>query len=376
MNRPILTCAFVLIGTVAFAQQQPDDPQQPAQQPAQQQPAQADPYQGQSSPPADDIITTAPQDQPQPKAKPRAGKPFAQPITQPAAQSPDAAAQPPAVDGQAPSDETPVQAGDSTVLPKSGSSAQFAVHPGPVDPSVNYPDPDVNGTDDGIVGIAKQEPQDAAVPQPMLRSRDESSDPDGDIVHPHPLAPGELPDGTTIRVHLLTRLSTVDSQPGEVFRTRVATDVLQDGQVLIPAGAEIDGRVVQVASGTMSSHGTMLLRPDTVILLDGTRFHLDAQVSGAPGTRARISGEGYINPGSRLTKDSVEYGGGVGAGVVTGALIAGPVGAVTGGIIGAGAITVHVLTSHSDATLEPGTVLLFTLDNRLDLRASANAAGN
>jgi hypothetical protein len=35
-----------------------------------------------------------------------------------------------------------------------------------------------------------------------------------------------------------------------------------------------------------------------------------------------------------------------------------------------------VLMSHSDATLEPGTVLLFTLDNRLDLRASANTAGN
>src|SRR6185437_12587511 len=372
MNRPILTCAFVLIGTVAFAQQQPDDPRQPAQQPAQ-----ADPYQGQSNPPADDIIKTAPQDQPQPKAKPRAGKPFAQPIPQPAAPSPDAAAQPPAVDGQAPSDETPVQAGDSGVLPQSGSSAQSAVHPGPVNPSVNYPDPDVNGTDDGIVGIAKQEPQDAtAAPQPMLRSRDDSSDPDGDIVNPHPLAPGELPDGTTIRVHLLSRLSTVDSQPGEVFRTRVATDVLQDGQVLIPAGAEIDGKVMQVASGTMRSHGTMLLRPDTVILLDGTRFHLDAQVSGAPGTRARISGEGYISPGSRLTKDSVQYGGGVGAGVVVGAMVAGPVGAVTGGLIGAGAITVHVLTNHSDATLEPGAVLLFTLNNRLDLRASAVTSGN
>jgi hypothetical protein len=103
---------------------------------------------------------------------------------------------------------------------------------------------------------------------------------------------------------------------------------------------------------------------------------LDAQVSGAPGTRARISGEGYINPGSRLTKDSVEYGGGVSAGVVAGALIAGPVGAVTGGIIGAGAITVHVLANHSDATLQPGTVLLFTLNNRLDLRASTDSTGN
>src|SRR6185437_4226833 len=215
MHRSILTCAFVLFGTVAFAQQQPAD------QSPQQQPAQADPYQGRSTPPADDIITTAP-DQPQPKAKPKAGKP----IAQPAAPSPNTATQPAA-------DQMP---GQNPAQGQGSASAQFAAHPSSVDPSVNYPDPAVTGTDDGIVGIAKQEPQDAPAPQPMLRSREESSDPDGDIVHPHPLAPGELPDGTTIRVRLLTRLSTVDSQPGEVFRTRVATDVLQDGQVLIPAG--------------------------------------------------------------------------------------------------------------------------------------------
>jgi hypothetical protein len=387
MHRPILSCAFVLVGTLAFAQQQPAD-----QQPAQQQPAQSDQYQGQSNPPADDVIVTAPQDQPQPvlKAKPRAGKLAAPPAAQSAAQAPDAAVQEPPVAAPPKADGMPVQASENQAQPdedsgqtsqtpeqtQDGSSAQVSVHPSSVDPSVNYPDPDVTGTDDGIVGIAKPEPQEAAGAQPMLRSRVDSGDADGDIVNPHPLAPGELPDGTTIRVHLLTRLSTVDTQPGEMFRTRVATDVLQDGQVLIPAGAEIDGRVMQVESGTMRSHGTMLLRPETVTLLDGTRFHLDAQVTGAPGTRARISGEGYINPGSRFKKDSVEYGGGVGAGVVVGAMVAGPVGAVTGGIIGAGAITVHVLANHSDATLEPGTVLLFTLNNRLDLRASANSTGN
>jgi hypothetical protein len=250
------------------------------------------------------------------------------------------------------------------------------VHPTTVDPGANAADADVNETDDGIVGIAKSEPQpDDAPNAPALTARGSMDDPDADIVHPHPLAPGELADGTTIRVHLLTRLSTVDSQQGEVFRTRVANDVMQDGQVLIPAGAEIDGHVVQVASGTARSHGTMLLRPDTVILPDGRRHHLDAQVTGTPGSKAHVSGEGFIDPGSRHKKDSIEYGGAVGAGVVTGALIAGPVGAVTGGIIGAGAMTLHIVTDHSDATLESGTVMVFTLDNRLNLQA-ANPAGN
>jgi len=68
-------------------------------------------------------------------------------------------------------------------------------------------------------------------------------------VHPHPLRPGELPEGATIRVVLLDQLSTTASEKGEAFRSRVASDVLQGGQVLIPAGAEIDGRLAEVSSG-------------------------------------------------------------------------------------------------------------------------------
>jgi len=42
--------------------------------------------------------------------------------------------------------------------------------------------------------------------------------------------------------------------------------------VLIPAGAEIDGRVVEVSRGHTGGHGTMRLRPETVILPDGMRY--------------------------------------------------------------------------------------------------------
>jgi hypothetical protein len=334
MHRPILTCTFLVLATAAFAQQQ--------------QPSPSDPYQGQSNPPADDAIVATQPDQPAPpKAKPQAGKP----VTQNQAQPP------------APAAAAPVPAQN----PPADASAN---PPSSVDPSANYPDPST-GTDDGVVGVAK--------PQPALMSRGAASDPDGDIVHPNPLQPGQLAYGSTIRVRLLTRLSTDESKQGEVFRTSVASDVLQDGQVLIPAGAEIDGRVAQVSSGTTRSHGTILLRPETVILLDGSRYHLDAQVSGTPGSKTRVNGEGFINPPSRVKKNAILYGSAVGAGLAIGGVLGGGVGAVTGGAIGAGVITVHILTKHSEATLEPGTVLLFTLDNRLDLQAAtpqANPNGN
>jgi hypothetical protein len=310
--------------------------------------AQQNPYQGVSHPPADDtIITTS-----IPEPKPPAGQPlYAQPATQPAPQ-PWQYTQP------AP---TPTQPG-----------AQYEPRPTSVDPSVNFPPPDsVDGTDNGIVRVAPASP-----PQPLaLNQRAYAYDPDGDIVHPHPLRPGELQEGTNIRVRLLDQLSTVDSQKGEPFRTRVATDVLQSGQVLIPAGSEIDGRVVAVSSGHAGSSGTMRLQPESIILPDGTRWRLHAEVTGTPGSRTHVVGEGTIKPDSRAKRDGIEYGGAVGTGVVTGAIVAGPVGALTGGLIGAGAITVHLLVSHPQARLERGATLIFQLTDRLYLAPEA-ASGN
>jgi hypothetical protein len=94
---------------------------------------------------------------------------------------------------------------------------------------------------------------------------------------------------------------------------------------------------------------------------------LFAEITGTPGSKTSVVGEGAIKPDSRLKRDSIEYGGAVGAGATTGAIVAGPVGALTGGLIGAGAVTVHLLVNHPQAVLEPGTTLLFTLTDTLSL---------
>jgi hypothetical protein len=292
---------------------------------AAQQGSQSDVYQGTSAPPPDDtIISNTPTPTP---SKPPAGRP--------------AAVQPQA--------ETQARAQATSV-----------------DPSRNSPDIDA-GADDGIVQVAPE--------PPALNQRAQTNDPDGDIVHPAPLRSNELGEGTVIRVSLLQNLSTAYNESGDAFRTRVASDVLQGGQVLIPAGAEIDGRVMRVSSGHLGGHGSMHLRPETVILPDGSRYRLYAEISGTPGSKTRVGSEGDINPGSRLKRDGIEYGGGVGAGAVTGAVLAGPAGALTGSLVGAGLVTAHLLISHPQATLETGTTLLFTLTERLRL-VPAGGAGN
>jgi hypothetical protein len=197
------------------------------------------------------------------------------------------------------------------------------------------------------------------------------SDPDGDIVHPDSISANDASYGATIRVRLLDHLSTATSQSGEPFRTRVVSDVIQNGQVLIPAGAELDGTIVGVSYGRAGGHGSMHLRPETVILPNGSSFRIFAQLSGAPGSHVRVNGEGGVTPGSQLKKDGIEYGGAVGAGAITGAIVAGPGGALAGTLIGAGVITVHLLVSHPQATLDSGTVLLFTLNQPLNLVPAA-----
>jgi hypothetical protein len=317
MNRPILMCALFVAAAAALGAQQG---------------SQSNPYEGTSNPPPDDTIVTSSTPQP----KPPAGQP--------------------AVSG--------LSAGQTS---QAGQPAQAQPQPTSVDPAANFPAAD---GDDGVVQVIPEQPA-----QPALSQRAAAYDPDGDIVHPAPPGPDELGEGTTIRARLLQRLSTAYNTSGDTFRTRVASDVLQGGQVLIPAGSEIDGKVTHLTTGHTGGHGSMRLQPETVILPDGSRFRLFAEVTGTPGSRTHVAGEGTVVPNSRAKRDGIEYGGAVGAGAATGAILGGPVGALAGSLVGAGVVTTHLLVSHPQATLETGTVLLFTLTERLSL-VPATAGGN
>lgn len=314
MNRPILTCVLLVFASAAMGRAQ--------------QASASDPYQGVSNPPADETISASQPEQ----AKPPAGVPLAA-----APVASDQAARP-----------------DSAPAPRSASVPGAAVTAG----------------DDDIVHLEPRTTDRGDRSAPALSTRSNAGDPDNDIVHPAPLPPGALDEGVTIRVRLLTSLSTTGSERGEEFRSRVATDVLRDGQVMIPAGAEIDGRVSEVSTGHAGGHGTIRVSPETITLPSGERYHLDAQVAGTPGSNTHVNGEGVIQAGSRYKKDGIEYGSAVGAGAATGAMLGGPVGALTGSVIGAGAITIHLLADHPQARLDRGSVLLLVLTEPLRLGSS------
>jgi hypothetical protein len=314
MNRPILASAFFALATTALMAQDA---------------SQSSPYQGTSNPPPDDSIITTEQQAPIPK--PPAGHPMQTSAAQPAQMQ---AA--PQISSTSP---------DSRPIPQT------------------YGD----GTDEGIVGIA------AGAPTVTVRAS--ATDPDSDIVHPAPLPAGMLGEGTMIRVRLLNEASSSFSKQGEPFRSRVATDVIQDGHIVIPAGTEIDGRVAQVSTGRFGGHGSILLQPDTITFENGSKFHMHAVVVSTPGSHLRVGSEGVIIPGSRVKRNSIEYGAVVGTGMIAGAVLGGPPGMLAGGLIGAGVVTTHLLVSHPQAHVKSGAVLMLTLTDQVQL-VPASSQGN
>ena len=288
----------------------------------------SDQMQGVSSPPSDDTITASP-DAPPPVAKPSAAVP-AQPVpAQPAPAPAPAAATPSA----------PPENGDYGVVssvPAQGNTAM-------------------------------------AAPNDMTLQK-RPWNPDDDIVSMVPSPSNELAEGTNIRVKITEQLSTDQTQNGQPFKGVVTADVYKEGRIIIPTGSELRGRVVGVTQGHhLGPHATLRLRPDMVMLPDGTAYHLYAQVVGTQAPHTRTDSEGGIQPSSDLKKNAVEYGAGVGAGVVVGAKVAGPHGAVVGGLVGAGVVTAHLLIQHPRSAVVPeGSMITFSLTEPMALTPTRN----
>lgn len=229
--------------------------------------------------------------------------------------------------------------------------------------------------DYGIVSsTADTQPAPATVEERNAHLISRPQNPDYGVVGMVASPSNQLAEGTDIRVRLLQSLSTLHSQDGQEFRAQVAKDVYKEGRVVIPMGSELRGRVVSVTQGhRLGAHATLRLRPDDIILPDGTAYHLYAQAieSGQPGTHT--DQEGGIQPSAHVAKDLAEYGGGAGGGAVVGAVFGGPIGAGAGAIVGTGIVTTHLLLQKpNQAMLEEGSELVFSLTEPMNLLPTRN----
>jgi hypothetical protein len=167
----------------------------------------------------------------------------------------------------------------------------------------------------------------------------------------------DIPMDTTMRVELLTNLSTDATQRGDRFEARVIEPAAYEG-------AQVSGRVKGVKRGG-KVRGTAELQLDfeQISLPDGRFTNFNAQIVEVVGRSAGNVGdvdeEGGVR-GKSTTKDDVaKVGSGAGIGAIIGAIAGGGKGAAIGAVIGGGIGAGGVVTSRAkDVRLERGQELM------------------
>jgi len=295
-------------------------------------------------------------------------------FAQQAAQSPNqGVSNPPADDAIVVSQDEPTPAATAKPSPSVPATPAASV-PAAGSPATSPAASPVNNPDYGIVTSVSPASENASAPASGATLETRPYNPDADIVGYVPSPGNELAEGTNIRARLMETLSTKETNAGTAFKAQVATDVYKNGRIIIPAGSELRGRVVSVTQGHhFGSAATLRLRPDVIILPDGTAYHLYGQVVESKAPNTRTDNEGGIQPSSHLKKDAIEYGAGAGTGAIVGAKIAGVHGAVIGSLVGAGVITVHMLRQHPEiAEVPKGSIVTFSLTEPMGLTPTRN----
>ncbi|HEX8131348.1 MAG TPA: hypothetical protein VF527_19770 [Pyrinomonadaceae bacterium] len=177
----------------------------------------------------------------------------------------------------------------------------------------------------------------------------------------------DIPMDTTMRVELLTNLSTDATQRGDRFEARVIEPAEYEG-------AQVTGRVKGVKrAGKVRGTAELQLDFEQISLPDGRFTNFNAQVievvGRSTGNVSEVDEEGGVR-GQSTTKDDVtKVGAGAGIGAIIGAIAGGgkgaAIGAVIGGSIGAGGA---ITSRGKDVRLERGQELMIRTSTETRIR--------
>jgi hypothetical protein len=170
-----------------------------------------------------------------------------------------------------------------------------------------------------------------------------------------PIAPEKItvPNGTLLAVRLTESLSSELNEKGDTFLADLASPILVNDRVVIPEGAGIKGRVVEVQNAGRFSGRPALVIEVTHLAYNGNSYDLRT---------SQYSKEGP----SRNIRSAATIGGGAGLGAILGGILGGAKGAAIGAMIGAGAATgVQAAGRAAVVQLPAETMLSFRLQSPL-----------
>ena len=167
-----------------------------------------------------------------------------------------------------------------------------------------------------------------------------------------------VPAGTTIPVRITQTLESATTQTGDKFTGVIASDILEDGMVVLPAGTPVTGRVDE-AKDAGHFKGSSLL----TISLSSISRH---------GERIDVATDPYSKEGAGRGKNTAEkVGGGAAVGAILGGILGGgkgaAIGATAGGGVGAGA---NGITRGQQVQIPSESVVRFKLSNPIMIRVT------
>jgi hypothetical protein len=164
-----------------------------------------------------------------------------------------------------------------------------------------------------------------------------------------------VPAGKVITVSLADEVGSKVSQPGQSFGGTLAKPVTVNGEVAIPAGAKVEGVVVDAKPLGRFAGGALLQLKLTSIRVNGEQL----PVQTATFTQT-LKGKGK--------RTGVMVGGGAGLGALIGGLAGGGKGAAIGAGAGAGAGTAGTaFTGNKEIVLPAESAVSFTLKQSLKI---------
>lgn len=165
-----------------------------------------------------------------------------------------------------------------------------------------------------------------------------------------------VPAGKVLTVRLADELGSKISQPGQSFGGSLAKAVQANGETVIPAGARVEGEVVDAKPLGRFAGGALLQ-----VKLDSVRINGQQMPVQTATVTETLKGKGK--------RTGAMVGGGAGLGALVGGLAGGGKGALIGAAAGAGAGTAGTaFTGNKEIVLPAESAIAFSLKEPLKIR--------
>jgi len=187
--------------------------------------------------------------------------------------------------------------------------------------------------------------------------------------------------GLIVPLRMNSSLSSRTARVGAPWTATVTQDVYDNGQLVIPRGTTVEGRVSTVDDADrFNGSGRIGIDFDSMIFPDGARVEgIDAMLTSTDSSvRGYIDEESNVHGGKTSFKRNVYFiGGGAGAGAVVGALAGGGKGAGIGAGVGAVAgIIASAFSKGEEASIPAGTEFAMELLTPVNVPANFQQSRN